>query len=188
MADPSKLHGAHQDAEDQKYALFQLSETSEASCSYFPLLTLADELILAVIEQIDSHEALVNLAATSRRLQDLVEPRIWRSLVVKSGSDAWRFSDACRRIPERMALVHELSIRYMQQEEQGIDRMNPLISQLPKLRSFRVETPCPNDGSGGNLSAMDFFHYSLIDYTRIFEQAVGLRAPHQPLSMLQSGM
>lgn len=194
MAGPSPQHGIHAAAEDAKYALFQLSEMSEApygdpsSCNHFPLLTLADELILAVIEQIDSHESLVNLAATSSQLRDLVEPKIWRSLVVKSGSDAWRFSDACRRIPERMSLVHDLSIRYRQHEEHGIELMNPLVSQLTKLRSFRVETPCPNDGSGGNLSAMDFFHYSRVDYTTIFEQAVGFRTPHRPLDLLQSGM
>jgi hypothetical protein len=53
-----------------------LPRPSEATS--FPLLALADELILSIIEQIDSREDLNSLATTCSRLQDLTEPYIWR--------------------------------------------------------------------------------------------------------------
>jgi hypothetical protein len=155
---------------------------------YFPLLSLPDELILSVIEHIDCHEALVNFAATSSRLRDLVEPRIWRSLLVLDGDHARTIRWACESTPERMSMIHELSVRYNERNEVGIEDLAPLILQLAKLRHLTLETPCPNDHARGNELAATYLHYSRIDYTRLFEYAIRSENPTPPLSMLQSGM
>jgi len=162
------------------------SQTSTRDC--FPLLSLADELLLCIIEHIDSREALINLAAASPRLQGLVEPSIWRSLLVRSGNHARTIVWACHSRPERVAMIQELSIRYQGDEEIGIEDIAVLIPLMRKLRHFTLETPCPNDGNGGSQGAEFFLHYSRIDYTRLFESAVAGEVPIQPLSMLQSGV
>jgi hypothetical protein len=75
------------------------------------LLLLADELLLSIVEQIDSQEALHNLAATCSRLRNFAEPKIWRSVLVTRGEHAEQVAQAMDS-PIRIDAIHELAIRY----------------------------------------------------------------------------
>lgn len=134
------------------------------------LLSLVDELLLGIIDQIDSHEILCNLAATCMRFQGLVEPYIWRSLLVLKGSHARRIATALDDREERMDYIHELSIRYKDDYRDGIEELNHFTGLMTKLRHLTVESPCPNNSEWR--SGVYFDGWSRIDYSNLLASAV----------------
>jgi hypothetical protein len=149
------------------------------------LLCLVDELLLAVIDQINSREALCNLAATCLRLQGLAEPYIWRSLLVTKGSHARRIADALDSWGPRPSHVHELSIRYPDDQREGIEELNHFIGLMEKLRHLTIESPCPNNTEWTQNTYFD--SSTKIDYRGLFEAAVYPQPSVPPaLPLLQS--
>jgi hypothetical protein len=149
------------------------------------LLSLADELILAIIEQIDTEETLLNLAATSPRFLALTEPFIWRQLLVLRGSEARKLCTALRTRPQRASLIQDLAIQYVEEHEAGIKNLNEFVKRMSKLRNLHIESPCPNNHGRGD-SVAGFEHWTRIDYTKLFEDAVDPALIEKPLQMLQS--
>jgi hypothetical protein len=135
-----------------------------------PLLSLVDELLLNIINHLDTHQALCNLAATCMRFQGLVEPYIWRSPLITTGGQARRVARALDSREARIDYVQDLSIRYKDKEREGIEELNHFIAQMPKLRHLMLESPCPNNTEwrGG----VYFDGYSRIDYTNLLAGAV----------------
>ncbi|KAF2871656.1 hypothetical protein BDV95DRAFT_521073 [Massariosphaeria phaeospora] len=150
------------------------------------LLSLVDELLLGIIDQIDTHETLCCLARTCSRLQNLTEPYIWRHLLVRRGSNARQVATALDNKTERTSFVQDLSIRYAfkDEDEDGIEKLGPLIRFMDKLRHLRIESPCPNnvDHRGGGV----FHNWTKIDYTSLFEATVHPQGLPPALPMLQS--
>lgn len=110
------------------------------------LLSLADELILAIIERIDSHETLVNLCATCPRLQALTEPYSFKSRLVRTGDQAERLAHVLMSRMERLDYVKVLSIRYVWEDEQGIEILSDLMKiGLHNIRDLTIESPCLNN-------------------------------------------
>jgi hypothetical protein len=132
------------------------------------LLSLVDELLLCIIDQIDAHETLCNLAATNSRFQALVEPYCWRSLLVRKGRHASRIALGLNNRVERIAFVQDLAIRYNDKHEEGIENLGGFMEHMHKLRSLTIESPCPNNGEyrGGQR----FESWTRIDYTTLFER------------------
>ena len=149
------------------------------------LLSLVDELLLNIIDQIDAHETLCHLAATCMRFQGLVEPYIWRSLLVLTGAHARRIATALDSREERVDYVHELSIRYKDDYRDGIEELNHFLGLMSRLRRLTIETPCPNNSEWR--SGVYFDGWSRIDYTNLLASAVYPRL-EMPLAlpMLQS--
>jgi hypothetical protein len=148
------------------------------------LLSLADELLLAIIDRIDSKKALCNFAASSPRLQGLAEPYVWRSLLVTHGSHASRIAAALDSRESRPSYVHELSIRYPDSQREGIEELNPFIGLMEKLRHLTIESPCPNNSEWENTY---FDGSTRVDYRALLEASVYPRAGVAPaLPMLQS--
>ena len=149
------------------------------------LLSLVDELLLAIIDQIDSKETLRNLASTCARFQGLTEPYIWRSLLVTKGSYAGRVAAALDSLESRPSYVHDLSICYPDEEREGIEELNHFIGQMEKLRHLKIESPCPNNSEWSRKTYFD--GSTRIDYLALLEAAVYPFAGVQPpLQMLQS--
>jgi hypothetical protein len=144
---------------------------------------LADELLLCIVEQIDSRQALHNLAATCSRFQALAEPFIWRSLLIVKGSNVPGLAHALNSRPERISSVWDLAVRYNEEDEDGIELLNPLIPKMEKLRDLTIESPCPNNYGRGLRLFPD--NFTRIDYTKVFTDAVSGMQP-SPLPMLQS--
>ncbi|KAF2119223.1 hypothetical protein BDV96DRAFT_514751 [Lophiotrema nucula] len=149
------------------------------------LLCLVDELLLAIIAQIDAHEALCNLAATCTRLQALAEPFAWASLLVISGRHARRIASALQTRPDRASYVKDFSVRYQYQVEEGIEELDGLVHQMSKLRQLHIESPCPNNDPWRNDLA-EFTSWTRIDYQALFEQAMDVGRANPVLPMLQS--
>jgi hypothetical protein len=149
------------------------------------LLSLVDELLLSIIDQIDSKEALCDLALTCTRFQGLVEPYIWRDLLVLTGRHARQIMQALDSREERVDYIHSLSIRYQDTVKEGIEELNHFIALMSRLKHFTVESPCPNNSEWG--AGVFFDGYSRIDYTNLLSSAVYPRIGHPlALPMLQS--
>lgn len=134
------------------------------------LLSLVDELLLICIDHIENHLDLCNLAATCTRFRDLVEPYIWRSLLVLRGSHAQNISLALDRRDKRVDYIQELSIRYTDQQRDGIEELNHFIALMGRLKHLTLESPCPNNSEWR--TGMYFDGYCRIDYTNLLASAV----------------
>lgn len=139
------------------------------------ILSLVDELLLNIIDHIDSREALVTLASTCMRFQSLVEPYIWRDLLVLTGHHARNISQALDVSERRVEYVQSLSVRYEDKHRQGIEELNFFISLMSKLRHLTIESPCPNNSEWRGPGHY-FDGYSRIDYTDLLARAVYPRA------------
>jgi hypothetical protein len=149
------------------------------------LLRLVDELLLNVIDHIDAHDALVNLAASCTRFQGLVEPYIWRTLLVLNGTHARRIVEALDSRDERADYIQNLSVRYQDDYREGIEELNHYMGLMSKLRHLHIESPCPNNSEWQ--AGRYFDGYSRIDYTNLLASAVYPRLGGQmALPMLQS--
>ncbi|KAL5424887.1 hypothetical protein PMIN07_012227 [Paraphaeosphaeria minitans] len=149
------------------------------------LLALVDELLLSIIDQLDSRDALCSLSACCRHLQALTEPYIWRSLLVTNGDRARSIAAALDVREARSSHIQELSIRYPDCERDGIQDLNHFIVLMEKLRHLTIESPCPNNSEWK--SDMEFDGWTRIDYSALLEASVyprkGISAT---LPMLQS--
>jgi hypothetical protein len=126
------------------------------------LLSFVDELLLNIIDHIDSHKALCCLAATCMRFQGLVEPYIWRKLLVLKGTHAQDIARAFDAREIRMEYVQDLSIRYQNECRDGIEQLNHSFAFMSKLRHLTIETPCPNNSEW--MSNIYFDGWSRIEY------------------------
>ena len=72
----------------------------------FALMELPNELIAHIIEFIDSRDTLRRLSCTCRRVQQLTEPMLYRTILIRSGHRAERVLDALRSRLERALAVH----------------------------------------------------------------------------------
>ena len=133
------------------------------------LLSLPDELILAVIEQIDSVVALASLAATNSRLQELVEPYSLRSRFVRTGVQARKLAGILQSRPKRMLHVQDLSIRYVWENEEGIEELDGIMRKLTNLRHLTIESPCLNNDPWRNDPLLPWNSHCRIDYTDLIK-------------------
>ncbi|OCK83454.1 hypothetical protein K432DRAFT_322181 [Lepidopterella palustris CBS 459.81] len=148
-------------------------------------LSLADELILGIIEQIDESKALCTLARTNSRLQALVEPYIYQSVVVTHAGEAIDLVKSLKSRTDRLLAIQSLKIAYVEEDENGMEALNFVLRDLPNLRYLMVETPCINNGPHRDC---EWESQCRIDFVPLFQE-VSLPAPRnamQPFSMLQS--
>lgn len=134
------------------------------------LLSLVDELLLNIIDHIDNHAALCNLAATCTRFQDLVEPYIWRKLLVLTGAHARGIAMALDSREDRVECIKEISIRYKDDYRSGIEELNHFMGLMENLRHLTLESPCPNNSEWRQ--GVYFDGWSRIDYTNLLASAV----------------
>lgn len=149
------------------------------------LLLLVDELLLNIIDHIDNREALIALASTCTHLQSLVEPYIWRDLLVLTGRHARHISQALDSEDRRVGYVQSLSVRYENKYKHGIEELNFFISLMSRLRHLTIESPCPNNSEwrAGNY----FDGHSRLDYANLLAGAIYSRAEMSPtLPILQT--
>jgi hypothetical protein len=117
----------------------------EASQHESRLLSLADELILNIIEQIDAIEALRHFVLTCQKARDRAEPYIYRHLVFRGAAGVANYSYAFSQDIIRGKHALDLDVRYKAPGRHGISALNDMVEYMPNLRSWRIESPCPND-------------------------------------------
>jgi hypothetical protein len=137
------------------------------------LLRLVDELLLNVLDQINSPRDLCNFAATCTRLQGLAEPFIWRSLLVLDGTHAQNIAAALDSRDVRVDFIQELSIRYKAEYKDGIEDLNHWLTLMSNLRHLTLESPCPNNSEwrlGSLFDAWSRINYSNLVASSVFQR------------------
>ena len=155
--------------------------------STMQLQSLADELLLAIVDQIDDRATLCNLARTCSKFQLLSEPHIYKSLLVLDGSmvqDVLARAFATR--PARLSSIQDLAVRYRLTEEEGIEELEPFLFRMAHLRHLVIEAPCCNDTPWAHDQPWE--SYGRIDYGKLFEAFLSANASTtpQPLAHLES--
>ncbi|KAH8723353.1 hypothetical protein GQ44DRAFT_728646 [Phaeosphaeriaceae sp. PMI808] len=149
------------------------------------LFSLVDELLLTIINHLDNRQALCSLASTCTRFQDIVEPFIWRVLLVVNGTHARKVAIALDSRDVRVDYVQSISVRYKDENREGIEELNHFMGLMKKLRHFELESPCPNNSEWR--SNVFFDGYSKINYTNLLASSVYPRLGFPlALPMLQS--
>lgn len=136
------------------------------------LTSLADELILRIVECIDDVDSLRNAALTCSFLNNLIEPYIYQSILIRSSKDAENLLNSLRARPRRMASIRALSVRYGKgtDPEDGIAVLNAELPGFHNLRRWTIESPCINDTHWRSDGAV-FHCHGKIDYVSLFDSA-----------------
>jgi len=150
-----------------------------------PLVDLPDEVLHSVAEAaLDDALALQALARTCRRLQRFTEAYIYRSILLRSGSQASTLADALSAQSRRANCIYTPDSRITYREDLGMASLTPWIAQMTKLRTWVVESPwCNYERSDSDPQAR--WQREMKSFATMFRKTVELSSP-RPLSMLQS--
>lgn len=151
------------------------------------LLNLADELLLAIVDQIDDGRTLCNLARTCSKFQMLSEPHIYKSILILNGTLAKDIlAKGFTKRRARLSAVQDLAIRYHYTMEEGIEELEPLLYFMTQLRHLLIEAPCCNDTPWSGHQSWD--SYGRIDYGKLFEASLSIDSSirPRPLAHLES--
>jgi len=151
------------------------------------LLDLADELLLSIIEQVEKPKDLCNFALTCLRIQALVEPFIYRSILIRTGDQAVNLVCSTKARPVRASAIQTLEIRYVFTAEHNIEALDLVLMDLRNLRHLTIESPCLNNGPWRN-GSQPWESKCRIDYCTLFEAASLKLPPSAPrtIPLLQS--
>jgi hypothetical protein len=144
----------------------------------FSLLSLVDELLLGVIEQIDFHKDLINFCLSCSHLQSLTEPFLYQNILIRTGREATRLKYAIIKRPIRARAIRSLQIRYLQDYASGIESLNPVLRLMSGLRNLTLESPCCNDRGGPD--EPEWVWKGRIDYSAFFEFASTMTLGREP--------
>lgn len=148
----------------------------------FDLLNLPNELIIRVVELVDSLKALSRLACCSKRMQELAEPILYQNLLVKDASSAKALIDAFKGRPKRALAVHNLNVPSHQSMERQMNGLKFLLKELHGLRNLKFESPFVNTH---NFESQDVWTSMTNELFQPFCQAVLPNAPSpRPLQKL----
>jgi len=148
-----------------------------AQATRFPLLSLIDELLISIIQHVESKDDLCSLVLACSRLQGLAEPALYRFILIRKGTYAIRFSGCIARRPVRASFIRALHIRYRHLDRHGIEALNSCLRIMYNLRELMIEAPCCNDTHG-----FDYDHdiQGKIDYAEYFTFASSVTPQSQP--------
>ncbi|KAF2817105.1 uncharacterized protein BDZ99DRAFT_564904 [Mytilinidion resinicola] len=155
-------------------------------------LSLADEIILAVIERVDQSKDLCRLARTCGRFQALVEPYIYRSVLIRTGAEAECLATSLDRRPSRTLDIQHFEVRYIHKvvvddtgilqsdNESGIENVDRILPHLRNLRHLTIESPCINNNPWRGDEMIPWRSGCRVRYTPLFRaasQATSLDVP-----------
>ncbi|KAH7354837.1 hypothetical protein BKA65DRAFT_497119 [Rhexocercosporidium sp. MPI-PUGE-AT-0058] len=141
------------------------------------LLGLADELLIQIVQHIDSSQDLCSLAVTCSQLQVFAEPALYSSILIQNGSRALKFFTSIVRMQARASFVRKLHIQYRSEDEEGVEILNLALLHLRKLKELLIEAPCCNDNPRRRA---DFQNQGKIDYAAYFGFASSMTLGPQP--------
>jgi hypothetical protein len=113
----------------------------------FPLLTLPDELIDAIISAVADRPTLIALAQTCEKLQPFAEVQLFKDIYIHDGSAVTRLEMSLEQPPWRVEAVEHLEVTPTMYSYRGTEVMPEFIARLNKLKRLKVEAPMINSGS-----------------------------------------
>ena len=115
----------------------------------FPILELPNELIACIVEHIDKRATLQRLACTCRRMQQLTEPALYRSILISDYSEAREILRALNARNDRCAAVQILDFPLSDDISRHAYRSvfkpyEALINRTINVRELMIESPSCN--------------------------------------------
>ena len=110
----------------------------------FDLLALPVELILLVMECLDNRKDISRLARTSKQMQEIAEPLLYRHILLKGPSALKQLETAIKRRPQRALAVQQLEAPSHVSRELGLAKVERLLMKLAGLREIMFESPHVN--------------------------------------------
>lgn len=150
----------------------------------FALLELPTELIAQIIEHVDNRTTLKHLACTCRKIQELTEPVLYRSALIR---DAVQMTNMLHSVvgnrPARAKAIHHLDVPCHPRSSPSFDDLGVLLENALNLRRLMVESPECNTGE---FEDEDSYEYMARNLFRPFESAVCVNdVERRPLQRLQ---
>ncbi|KAJ7754700.1 hypothetical protein DFH07DRAFT_1061212 [Mycena maculata] len=138
-----------------------------------PLLSVATELLLAVVEAIDDAASLRNFALTCKFARLLAEPILYRAVLVTTGSQAACLAKALQQQqpPTRAELVQVLDLRPRYGRDADLEALTPLIEAMTQLRALSMESPLANYGRWHSSAASHRWEALMQGYRALFLDA-----------------
>lgn len=112
----------------------------------FPIFSLPNELIDAIVSAVGDRPTLLALAQTCSRLQPFAEAQLFKSVYIRDGPSVSRLSKSLEQPPERVRAVEHLEVTPTMHSWDGIALMPELIMRLARLKSLKLESPMINTG------------------------------------------
>ncbi|OCL02248.1 hypothetical protein AOQ84DRAFT_393100 [Glonium stellatum] len=138
----------------------------------FPLLSLADELVLAIIQECtDDLESLRCLARTCHHLQLLTEPFLYRSIFLRTGKQALQLAQSIGTHPERVFAIQCVDMRCSHRRGDGIKTLIPLLKDFKNLREWTIESPFCNYGYWRETAAATWVEDDMEEFYTILKLA-----------------
>lgn len=132
-----------------RFAVIKVMEKLSArnTKTEFPLLDLPNELIAYIIELVDDIPTLRRLACSSRRVQHLTEPVLWRKLLVKKGTNARQILAAYITHPSRAKMLQVLNVPCDPDFGRDLAALAALMDKAENLKTLEIQSPSCNEGS-----------------------------------------
>jgi hypothetical protein len=113
----------------------------------FPLLTLPNELIDAIVSVLSDRGTLLAVAQTCSRLQPFAEAQLFKNIFIHDGPSVSRLARDLEQPAWRMRAVEHLEVTpTMHSWPRGIALMPELVRRLARLKSLNVESPLISSG------------------------------------------
>jgi hypothetical protein len=112
----------------------------------FPLFSLPNELIDAIISDLDDRPTLLALAQTCSKLQPFAEAQLFKNIYIRDGPSVSRLARDLEQPPWRVRAVEHLEVTPTMHSWGGIALMPELVGRLVRLKSLKVESPMINTG------------------------------------------
>ena len=110
----------------------------------FDLLKLPIELVIYVVEFVDSRKALARLACTSKQMQEIAEPLLYQNILLKGPGGLKALETAIEHRPKRALAVQELEVPSHVSMELSMAKLERLLMKLKGLRHMMFESPFVN--------------------------------------------
>jgi hypothetical protein len=110
----------------------------------FDLLKLPVELVCHVVEFVDRTKALSRLACTSKQMQEIAEPLLYRYILLKGPSGLKALETAINHRPKRALAIQKLEVPSHVSMELSMAKLEHLLIQLQGLRNIMFESPFVN--------------------------------------------
>lgn len=172
-----------------KFMILKAAEKMAARHSLpfrFALLDLPNELIVTILEHIDSRISLRHMSRTCRRMQKLTEPVLYRSALIRTGSETDKLVTALQARPARAAALHRLDIPCHQRYVQSFEGIAHLMEQASNLKELMIESPSCNSSDFEDEEAWEDMVRELFRPFQIAVDAATAITPSKPLQKLHT--
>ncbi|KAK4949085.1 hypothetical protein LTR10_012458 [Elasticomyces elasticus] len=144
--------------------------------------TLPDELLIQIAEHLSGNDTtLRSLARTSRRLQPIAEPVLYRYVFARTGEELHRLHLTLDSVSWRSKSIHAIEVRasVVNHDSSSLVTLQDVIRVAPNLRELMLESPYCNNESWRHATVTNGWHRTISSWLDAIVAASPL-APFDP--------